>query len=98
MKKLISILLCLCMIFALTGCGSSTEEEEENVIGKRLEVVHSESHAPAHLSIVVDKETGVAYLWCGVGYKGGLTVMLDSEGKPLIWGEEKQEVPDEEQM
>ncbi len=32
----------------------------------------------------VDKETGVNYLWRGAGYSGGLTVLLDREGKPVI--------------
>ncbi len=35
-------------------------------------------------SVVVDKETGVNYLWYHDGYAGGLTVLLDSEGKPVI--------------
>ncbi len=34
--------------------------------------------------IWVDKETGVNYLWRGAGYAGGLTVLLDREGKPVV--------------
>ena len=34
--------------------------------------------------IWVDKETGVNYLWHKDGYGGGLTVLLDKEGKPVI--------------
>ena len=34
--------------------------------------------------IWVDKETGVNYLWRATGYAGGLTVLLDREGKPVI--------------
>ena len=34
--------------------------------------------------IWVDKETGVNYLWRITGYGGGLTVLLDREGKPVI--------------
>ena len=36
------------------------------------------------ISIIIDKETGVMYLWKTDSYKGGLTVMLDKDGKPLI--------------
>lgn len=36
-------------------------------------------------SIIVDTETGVMYLWKTDYYKGGLTVMLDRDGKPLIY-------------
>ena len=34
--------------------------------------------------IIIDTETGVNYLFCSSGYAGGLTVLLDSEGKPVI--------------
>lgn len=35
--------------------------------------------------IIVDRETGVCYLWKRVGYKGGLTVLVDAKGNPVIW-------------
>ena len=34
--------------------------------------------------IWVDKETGVQYLFHASGYAGGLTPLLDAEGKPII--------------
>ena len=34
--------------------------------------------------IWVDKETGVNYLFHAVGYAGGLTVLMNKEGKPVI--------------
>lgn len=34
--------------------------------------------------IWLDTETGVNYLYHGSGYGGGLTVLLDHEGKPVI--------------
>lgn len=34
--------------------------------------------------IWVDKETGVNYLYHEDGYSGGLTPLLDKEGKPVI--------------
>ena len=34
--------------------------------------------------VIVDKETGVNYLYVHRGYGGGLTPLLDSDGKPLI--------------
>ena len=50
---------------------------------KRFEVV-SKQGIMETFSIVVDKETGVNYLYITNGYSGGLTVLLDSEGKPII--------------
>ncbi len=34
--------------------------------------------------IWVDKETGVNYLFHACGYSGGLTPLLDREGKPIV--------------
>ena len=34
--------------------------------------------------VLVDKETGVNYLYVASGYSGGLTVMLDAMGKPIV--------------
>ena len=34
--------------------------------------------------IYVDKETGVNYLYFQNGFSGGLTPLLDAEGKPLV--------------
>ena len=39
--------------------------------------------------IWVDKNTGVNYLWRSTGYSGGLTVLLDRDGKPVITAIEK---------
>ena len=34
--------------------------------------------------ILVDCQTGVNYLWTAVGNAGGLTVLVDAEGKPIV--------------
>ena len=34
--------------------------------------------------VLVDRETGVNYLWTVSGYAGGLTVLVNAEGKPVI--------------
>ena len=36
------------------------------------------------MQIWVDKQTGVNYLYSASGYSGGLTVLLDRDGKPVI--------------
>lgn len=36
------------------------------------------------LQVIVDKETGVNYLWIKSGYAGGLTPLLNADGKPII--------------
>ena len=36
------------------------------------------------MEIWVDKETGVNYLFRQSGYSGGLTPLLDRDGKPVV--------------
>lgn len=49
----------------------------------RFVKVYSQGKLDA-LIIFVDRETGVNYLFNKVGYAGGLTPLLDQEGKPVI--------------
>lgn len=49
----------------------------------RFKVIYRQG-ALSVLEIWVDKETGVNYLYRKDGYSGGLTPLLDSDGKPLI--------------
>lgn len=50
---------------------------------KRFEKVYSQGGLGG-FEIWVDKETGVNYLYRQSGYSGGLTPLLDREGKPVI--------------
>lgn len=36
------------------------------------------------IEIWVDKATGVNYIFHQAGYAGGLTVLLDADGKPVV--------------
>ena len=49
---------------------------------KRFEKVYSQSMGS--MEIWVDKETGVNYVYHNSGYSGGMTVLLDKDGKPVI--------------
>lgn len=46
--------------------------------------IHSESRMAGSNEIWVDTQTGVNYLFHAAGYSGGLTPLLDAEGKPVI--------------
>lgn len=50
---------------------------------ERFEKIYSQGTLSI-LEIWVDKETGVNYLYKQEGHSGGLTVLLDSDGKPII--------------
>ena len=51
---------------------------------KRFETVYQESTMLTEKTIFVDKETGVNYLYIANGTGGGLTPLLDSDGKPVV--------------
>ena len=49
---------------------------------KRFERIYTQELGSTE--IWVDKETGVNYLYHASGYSGGLTVLVDAEGKPIV--------------
>ncbi len=49
---------------------------------KRFIKVYSESMGENQ--IFVDRQTGVNYFYHNSGYGGGLTVLLDKDGKPIV--------------
>lgn len=52
---------------------------------KRFETVYNQSSfAGVSTAIVVDRETGVNYLYAASGYAGGLSPLLGADGKPIV--------------
>lgn len=72
MKRVIVITIFILLILALCGCN---EAEAGN---RRLWILDK----GFRYEIYVDNLTGVQYLRA---YDGGVCVMVDAEGKPLIW-------------
>ena len=78
MKKMIIILL---MAIMLTGCGATVDKETQSETSRFIEL----ERTPAWL-IVADKETSVMYSVSNGGYNAGtFTLLVDENGKPLIW-------------
>lgn len=51
----------------------------------RFVVIHKEgSELSTSNQLIVDRETGVTYLFIKSGYGAGLTPLLDRDGKPVI--------------
>lgn len=84
MKKIIAAILTvvICIVF-ITGCDVSVVEA--NMSG-RFKIEHAEAvNLYDELTVISDSETGVMYLiYDGDDYDGGITVMVDENGKPLI--------------
>lgn len=50
---------------------------------ERFEKIYSQKGMSV-MEIWVDKETGVNYVFHASGYAGGMTPLLDRDGKPII--------------
>ena len=57
--------------------------------GERFEKIYSQG-ALTVTEIWVDKKTGVNYIFHASGYSGGMTVLLDKDGKPVITPDENK--------
>ena len=47
-------------------------------------VVDGGGFSDNYMAIYVDRKTGVNYLFTQNGYAGGLTVLVDANGKPIV--------------
>ena len=89
MKKFLTVVLSAvtcCMIFS--GCGRTRKVETSEVDERFLILNDTNNGMNGYRQIIVDRETGVMYLFVGKGSKGGLAVMVDAEGNPLIYNGE----------
>ena len=51
---------------------------------KRFEIVHEQKSLTGVIRILRDSETGVCYLQTWSGPSGGLTVLLNADGSPVV--------------
>ena len=51
---------------------------------KRFAVTQQNTGFAMSQYVLVDKETGVNYLYVASGYSGGLTVLVDAQGNPIV--------------
>ena len=86
MKKIIALALVFALVLILTTCTAtpSESEPEYNPFKDRF----TEYHAGDDADVIVDNMTGVCYLWKNQYQEGGLCVMLDADGSPLIYKED----------
>ncbi|EAC7025918.1 hypothetical protein LUX36_002201 [Listeria monocytogenes] len=58
-------------------------KKEVEKMEERFEKVYTQGKLNI-MEIWVDKETGVQYVYHLVGYAGGMSPLLDADGKPLL--------------
>ena len=51
---------------------------------KRFIVKEQQGGLTIGATVLVDKQTGVNYLYINSGYSGGLTVLVDAMGNPIV--------------
>lgn len=87
MKKLkyIAALLLMFMVSFVGGCVGADAKTAEADEPDRFVVIERQcANYGANYDVFVDSKTGVNYLFVKSGYGGGLTVLVDAEGKPLV--------------
>lgn len=86
------IVLCLCLCLVFAGCGATTVERKEQAeppkSTSRFIIIEE---VPAYWKVVVDKKTNVMYaVSCGPYNIGTFTLLVDADGKPLIYDEKRE--------
>lgn len=85
LNRIIACIMICIMMFALCGCEENEPGYSYNICENiSLTLVAREQH----FSIYVHNETGVMYIAMEASdakYNGGISVMLDENGKPLIY-------------
>ena len=51
---------------------------------KEKRFIKTYSQDMGSLAIWVDKDTGINYLFASSGYAGGLAVLMDKDGQPIV--------------
>lgn len=81
-KIMLAIMLCVMVAGVIAGCMSTPPAVGYTENSERFAIAVSEGRN----DIYVDTYTGVMYFYHDGGDSGGMSVMLDQNGKPLIWG------------
>lgn len=84
MKKIVSMMMVMVMLaIVLTSCTTESEAGEPNPFEDRF----VECKASIVSTVIVDRVTGVCYIYRSVGYGAGMTVLMDIDGTPLLYEE-----------
>lgn len=81
---LIAMILLFSMLFALCGCAITSDATPSGTDPADSDFVFIDKGTNGWLRFY-HRDTGVMYVFYGDGNRCGITVMLDAEGKPLLW-------------
>ena len=83
MKKLLAIILTMAMVLCAAGC-SGTEEETCQSEKQPFSRTTYDMTGTTYVSVIVDHETGVNYVFYKSGYGGGLSPRYNADGTLYI--------------
>jgi hypothetical protein len=89
-KKLLIISLIAILATSLTACGEDKTPSTSNGGNRFVDTGYSYYIAGYDYKVSKDTETDILYLAYSGGYGGGLTVLLDKDGKPMKWANFKK--------
>ena len=87
MKKIICLLICIVIMFSCTSCGYETRPNATIQSGDRFVITSEKTTANTVYVEMYDKNTKVMYVFMKLGYGGGISVLYDENGKPLLYKE-----------
>lgn len=83
-RYLATVFLAVLVFLALSCTGCTSPNEGKEVFDRQDRFTFVPSEPWASFIVITDTETGVQYLYVSKGYGGGLTVLVDETGKPLV--------------
>lgn len=87
MKRLLAVLLLVTIMLAMVGCNVATvETETKNKSDEAPTSMFVEVENGGNWTIVYHRETKVMYAISRGGHNNGtFTVLMDADGKPVLW-------------
>ena len=82
MKKAIELGVAVAMVAAV-GCGAA-ETAKGDESGRIRLITERGIDLSTYYKVIVDEETGVEYLWIDGHKAGGVTVLMNPDGTPMI--------------
>ena len=82
MKKILCLFIIILILLTFTGCSSTQVNANSEENASSFIVVEREIFNGYYYKVVYHKDTKVVY---ALSHYNVFTVMLDAEGKPLLW-------------
>lgn len=98
MKKILEVVAVICLsiiiVLSLAGCGEGQSRQDVgySIESNKADVTVLAKGVPNYSYFyVVDNKTGVVYLQFHGNYQGGITVMMNPDGTPVLADQIKKE-------